>query len=160
MSFYTSNEWYEMRNGAIEHFGECNKCGSRDRLTVHHRHYRTFGGNEKLDDLEVLCFDCHKGIHNIEEEYWKSIIHQIERLEADIRNPWRGRSVELLKKDLKSQYDELEHIKARQGREFIIIHDCFLCPYSKEGKKYISKFKCTKYGKFGCYPGGVSSWDD
>ena len=31
-------------------------------LEVHHRHYDTLG-NERLDDVEVLCSSCHRNEH-------------------------------------------------------------------------------------------------
>ena len=37
--------------------------GSRD---VHHLTYKGWGGNERLDDLQILCRECHCAIHAIE----------------------------------------------------------------------------------------------
>lgn len=37
-------------------------CQSRFRLQVHHKTYARLG-KERLEDLQVLCFNCHKLIH-------------------------------------------------------------------------------------------------
>lgn len=49
---------------------KCNKCGSTERLSIHHidgkgRHYQEFGfkPNNNLDNLELLCLKCHGMIH-------------------------------------------------------------------------------------------------
>lgn len=44
----------------------CQNCRTKKGLNVHHRHYRTLGA-ESLEDLDVLCEDCHKKAH-----YFKS----------------------------------------------------------------------------------------
>jgi len=42
--------------------GRCLRCGSRRRLTIHHRAYRRLG-HERRDDVTVLCWDCHRRHH-------------------------------------------------------------------------------------------------
>jgi len=48
--------------------GRCRHCG--DRLTaaegwqVHHRHWRVYGGDDSLDNLELLHENCHHQIHS------------------------------------------------------------------------------------------------
>ena len=44
----------------------CQMCGSRDRLSSHHRNYFNVG-EEKPGDIVPLCFICHfaKGSHRI-----------------------------------------------------------------------------------------------
>src|SRR5690606_1623741 len=50
---------------AVEHYGRrCARCGSKKRLTVHHRHYRTVGFEQPGKDIVLLCHDCHKGLHD------------------------------------------------------------------------------------------------
>jgi 5-methylcytosine-specific restriction endonuclease McrA len=41
---------------------QCQHCGSRTQLEVHHRHYRNLG-REKLEDLITLCKTCHQQQH-------------------------------------------------------------------------------------------------
>jgi hypothetical protein len=51
------------RRKAHKHYGhQCTVCGSRDRLEVHHRHYRTLY-RESVLDLDLLCHDCHSKHH-------------------------------------------------------------------------------------------------
>jgi 5-methylcytosine-specific restriction endonuclease McrA len=43
-------------------WGRCERCGSRRRLTIHHRTYRRLG-HERRADVEVLCWSCHRAKH-------------------------------------------------------------------------------------------------
>ena len=55
--------WRSFRQKALDHHGrKCAKCGGGGRLVVHHIHYRTFG-RESLEDVSVLCEDCHNVLH-------------------------------------------------------------------------------------------------
>lgn len=40
----------------------CQECGARYGLEVHHLHYDTIG-RETLDDVAVLCEECHEAKH-------------------------------------------------------------------------------------------------
>jgi hypothetical protein len=42
--------------------GRCQRCGSRRRLTIHHRTYQRLG-HERRVDVTVLCWDCHRRHH-------------------------------------------------------------------------------------------------
>jgi hypothetical protein len=44
--------------------GRCQRCGSRRRLTIHHRTYQRLG-HERRGDVTVLCWNCHRRHHNI-----------------------------------------------------------------------------------------------
>lgn len=46
---------------AIDNY-ECQKCGSKKNLHVHHKTYKRFG-NEKMKDLATVCQKCHAKIH-------------------------------------------------------------------------------------------------
>ena len=41
----------------------CEQCGSMVRLQVHHKVYSNLG-NEKPEELQVLCEECHHKYHN------------------------------------------------------------------------------------------------
>jgi len=59
--------WRSIRLKAIEHYGEiCGKCGGYGN-DVHHLTYDRVGGEELLEDLQVLCRDCHEAIHAMEK---------------------------------------------------------------------------------------------
>lgn len=61
--YLDSPQWAKKRRKAHKHYGgKCCRCGSRDRLAVHHRHYRTLF-REAMTDLELLCFGCHANEH-------------------------------------------------------------------------------------------------
>lgn len=58
----SSPEWKETRKKILERDkNECRTCPSKERLEVHHRHYKNLG-NEDLDDLTCLCHTCHEAI--------------------------------------------------------------------------------------------------
>ena len=40
----------------------CQRCGSRRRLTIHHRTYQRLG-HERRGDVTVLCWNCHRRHH-------------------------------------------------------------------------------------------------
>jgi hypothetical protein len=43
--------------------GRCENCGHRRQpLTIHHRTYTRLG-RERRDDIQVLCWYCHRGVH-------------------------------------------------------------------------------------------------
>jgi hypothetical protein len=65
--YLQSDHWKELRKTVINDYPFCMRCTmprwlaeiAYDKdLHVHHKNYRT-RGNEKLDDLEVLCRRCH-----------------------------------------------------------------------------------------------------
>jgi hypothetical protein len=65
-AYLQSPLWRKIRLSAIKHYGEvCGKCGCYGN-DVHHLTYDRVGGNELLEDLQVLCRDCHEAIHAIE----------------------------------------------------------------------------------------------
>lgn len=43
--------------------GRCQRCGSRRRLTIHHRTYERLG-RERRADVTVLCWNCHRRHHH------------------------------------------------------------------------------------------------
>jgi|SRR5215203_861333 len=60
-----TREWQVIRNRMLRRAGyRCQLCESRDRLNVHHRTYANFG-DERLEDLIVLCRSCHMHFHHI-----------------------------------------------------------------------------------------------
>lgn len=58
-----TNHWQIVRKHALEAAGNrCQICNSTRRLQVHHRTYDR-RGNEALDDVIVLCSECHRLFH-------------------------------------------------------------------------------------------------
>lgn len=44
----------------------CARCRSRRPLQPHHRKYRSHGETDRIDNLEPVCWDCHRIIHQLE----------------------------------------------------------------------------------------------
>lgn len=66
-AYIKSKEWKAIRVAAIEQAGNrCSRCGftpkSLRQLHVHHLTYERFG-HETLDDVAVLCRECHAMLH-------------------------------------------------------------------------------------------------
>lgn len=58
--YYKSLEWQKKRAFALNRVGHrCERCGYSGILQVHHLTYNNLY-NEKPQDLEVLCKECHK----------------------------------------------------------------------------------------------------
>ncbi len=60
---YYTPEWRALRRMKLAAVNECEKCGFKHELNVHHKHYKTYG-NEKMEDLKVLCKRCHNDFHH------------------------------------------------------------------------------------------------
>lgn len=61
--YLESDHWQHVRQGALARaLHRCVVCNSDKSLHVHHRNYARLG-NERLDDLTVLCAECHGLFH-------------------------------------------------------------------------------------------------
>jgi len=63
--YLESGDWRVMRKRALKlaHY-RCERCGFRGILHVHHKTYARLG-DEDLDDLQVLCEECHNEEHGL-----------------------------------------------------------------------------------------------
>lgn len=64
--YIRSSEWIaKAKRAKLEAGQRCQSCGSDDRrLQVHHLNYGRLG-EERPDDLIVLCGRCHRGEHSV-----------------------------------------------------------------------------------------------
>lgn len=52
---------------ALERSGwRCARCKRRQGLQIHHRRYRSHGGTHEVQNLEPVCWQCHRMIHECE----------------------------------------------------------------------------------------------
>ena len=71
-NYLVSKEWYAFRCKVMGDRGyKCEKCGTSNQLTVHHKHYKSLG-HEQLKDVELLCWNCHQAQHPWKERPVKS----------------------------------------------------------------------------------------
>lgn len=56
-------QWKLFRQLALDTLGhECGKCGNKNELQVHHKHYRNIF-QENIKDVMILCASCHRMTH-------------------------------------------------------------------------------------------------
>lgn len=61
--YIDSPEWNSRVNQYKDAAGwQCQECGGTEHLTGHHKTYINLG-NEPPEDIEILCWDCHKTRH-------------------------------------------------------------------------------------------------
>jgi len=61
--YLNSDQWLKLKENVKDRDGnKCVNCGSTISLHVHHFHYDNVG-DEDLDDLITVCYECHKKIH-------------------------------------------------------------------------------------------------
>ena len=62
--YLKSEQWMIIRKEMIfQRGGVCELCQSKSELQVHHLHYKNIF-NEKAEDLQVLCRECHEEVHH------------------------------------------------------------------------------------------------
>jgi hypothetical protein len=65
VAYIKSRKWKKIRAQRLELDGHCcQRCGSSDKLEVHHIHYNTLF-NERMKDLRTLCYSCHHATHMV-----------------------------------------------------------------------------------------------
>jgi 5-methylcytosine-specific restriction endonuclease McrA len=47
----------------IEMVGECEQCGSKENLVVHHLVRLNMGGKDIPRNIQIVCAKCHRLIH-------------------------------------------------------------------------------------------------
>ena len=63
-SFLSSEYWQQVKQKIHARDRKCVKCGSILFLEVHHLTYKNKGNElNNLEDLILLCAECHKKIH-------------------------------------------------------------------------------------------------
>ena len=65
-AYLQTPHWKEVRNLKLHQVGgKCQLCGATKRLEIHHNSYEHLGKEEYyLNDLIVLCHECHAKFHN------------------------------------------------------------------------------------------------
>lgn len=67
--FLNSAYWRSIASHLKDTAGKCELCGMTARLVVHHKTYRHHGDElNHLDDLIVLCRECHEKEHKLHPE--------------------------------------------------------------------------------------------
>lgn len=83
--YLKSEHWQQTRERVLTFWDHsCVLCGSRTNLEVHHRSYAHVG-QERLNELIVLCDTCHERHHFAGRAYAVEPIAQVlERVSAKI----------------------------------------------------------------------------
>jgi hypothetical protein len=56
--YIQSDEWKRKDKEFVRIMKKCQDCGSTERLGSHHKTYKNLG-DETLEDVDVLCWNCH-----------------------------------------------------------------------------------------------------
>lgn len=95
--FLESDFWKDLTSKKIASIGRCERCNKTETLQSHHKFYRDDWHETKMEDLEVLCRECHKKEHGITES--EDIIVDDIILRED--KPFKNRRKKLTKKQRK-----------------------------------------------------------
>lgn len=69
--YILSDKWKLKKQEVFKLRGkECEQCGSIHKIHVHHITYKNLG-NENMEDLQILCFQCHMSKH---DKYFNKLI--------------------------------------------------------------------------------------
>jgi 5-methylcytosine-specific restriction endonuclease McrA len=64
---YRRTRYWKIISKYLRHNSKCSKCGYDKSLHVHHKSYKYVGNDHlHLDNLEVLCCNCHNAEHRHE----------------------------------------------------------------------------------------------
>jgi len=64
--FRQTKEWKVFsRNLRNKHGGKCELCYSKSNVGVHHLNEQDYENISNEDDFSVVCFTCHKRLHNL-----------------------------------------------------------------------------------------------
>ena len=71
-AYLDSPKWQELRSKVLKRDNNrCVNCNSESNLNCHHITYNRLG-NEKLNDLVILCQPCHSRLHEIANAIYKN----------------------------------------------------------------------------------------
>lgn len=64
-AYYKTAHFRSLRKSLVEIYFACVLCDEdrKDRLTAHHRHYRTLFQEDRFKDVTLVCQRCHKRHH-------------------------------------------------------------------------------------------------
>lgn len=57
--YLETKRWQTLRKQVLDRDKACVRCGATQQLHVDHKQYAEHFGNETIDDLQVLCANCH-----------------------------------------------------------------------------------------------------
>jgi len=101
-NYLSTKRWEEISNLCKElHLNKCNRCENTENLQAHHKTYENLF-EEKQEDLECLCRDCHEKEHGIEGR--KSSYYNIRNLTSRINAMDLLTTIETLSKSQKDTH--------------------------------------------------------
>ena len=142
----------------------CQICGkTHTRLEVHHIILRSEGGSNRMDNLAVLCKDCHAKVHTGELDFTKKVKSFKHSAHMNIM---RKRLVQSLKNEFSNVFEtfgyltkyvreKLDLVKSHCNDAFIISHNLdaeqsdveYLYKKVRRHNRQIHKSKPSKGGK-------------
>lgn len=79
-----SDEWKKIARNKLKQSGfQCELCGTGYNLQVHHITYEhIFAESEHMDDLAVLCKECHEQVHGEDIRRKREEKERLKRIQA------------------------------------------------------------------------------
>lgn len=65
-NYLKTSHWQELKQRIYAKYRQCQNCGAKRGLDVHHKTYERLG-HEKLSDLRLLCRECHYRTHRMKK---------------------------------------------------------------------------------------------
>ncbi len=120
--YLKSEHWQRVRDSALERaLRLCQVCNGPDGLEVHHRTYERIG-NERSEDVTVLCDACHTLFHERMRPELKTVTIQDALREAYERVDTRNRGDQLSPSGVPTGYLDLDNLTAGfQNSELVIV---------------------------------------
>lgn len=112
VEYIKSPAWKKKRQELFDLRGECcEQCGFEYYLHVHHLTYENFG-NEKMEDLKILCYHCHMSKHDkYFDKYVKKKPKKKKLKKKKLKNKKKNRLKGLSKRDklIQKKIDNLKN---------------------------------------------------
>lgn len=115
--YLKTKHWKRFRLKALKHHGKiCMMCGE-DKEKFYHVHHLTYKnrGHEQMQDVVVLCPDCHSAVHKANFEIKPESVKKLKKIK-----PWRSKK---RKRPKEASSQLMEWFKDSVSDKYVERHD-------------------------------------
>ena len=102
-AYLHSKHWIQTRVDVLTNRTKCERCGSTNKLQVHHLTYKNIY-NENPEDLEVLCVGCHMHEHKLIKPKFKPKKKQLSKEDKAAKKTIKLKQRSIRKANSKKKY--------------------------------------------------------